>query len=116
MERGFNNYYSIIQGEERLFASALNCESVETAYQEMMNAKVEWRKEDGVLGYHIIQSFKPGEVTPEEAHQIGLEFAQKMFGERFQVVVGTHLDQKHLHNHIVIQLSVIHGWEEVPDE
>ena len=90
------------KGEERLFASALNCESVETAYQEMMNAKVEWRKEDGVQGYHIIQSFKPGEVTPEEAHQIGLEFAQKMFGERFQVVVGTHLDQKHLHNHIVI--------------
>ena len=88
--------------EQRLFQVCINCKSTDTAYAEMQNVKKRWKKENGVLGYHFIQSFKPGETTPEQAHQIGIEFAKQCFGDRFQVVIGTHLDKKHLHNHIVV--------------
>ena len=88
--------------EKRLFESALNCQRPQTAYGEMMETKARWKKLDGVLGYHFIQSFAPGEVTPEQAHAIGVEFARQLFGERFEVVIGTHLDKAHLHNHIVV--------------
>ena len=88
--------------EKRLFESALNCQSPQTAYGEMTETKARWNKPDGVLGYHFIQSFAPGEVTPEQAHAIGVEFARQLFGERFEVVIGTHLDKSHLHNHIVV--------------
>lgn len=96
--------------EKRLFESALNCKSPKTAYREMLETKELWENSGGVLGYHFIQSFAPGEVTPEQAHSIGVEFAQKLFGERFEVVVGTHLDKAHLHNHIVINsVSFVDG-------
>lgn len=88
--------------EKRLFESVLNCESVESAYADMQATKQRFNKMDGVLGYHFIQSFKPGEITPELAHKIGIEFAERLFGERFEVVIGTHLDKAHLHNHIII--------------
>lgn len=88
--------------EKRLFQSCLNCKNIETAYEEMRNVKIHWQKENGVLGYHFIQSFKPDEATPEQVHQIGVEFAKICFGDKFQVVIGTHLDKKHLHNHIVV--------------
>lgn len=88
--------------EQRLFESAINCASVETAYDEMTATKKKFSKEDKVLAYHYIQSFKPGEVTPELAHRIGVEFAEECFGDRFEVVIGTHLDKGHLHNHIVV--------------
>lgn len=88
--------------EKRLLESALNCQSPQTAYGEMMETKARWSKPGGVLGYHFIQSFAPGEVTPEQAHAIGVEFARQLFGERFEAVIGTHLDKAHLHNHIVV--------------
>lgn len=88
--------------EQRLFQACLNCKNTDTAYEEMQRVKKKWKKEGGVLGYHFIQSFKPGETTPEQAHRIGIEFAEQCFGDRFQVVIGTHLDKKHLHNHIVV--------------
>lgn len=88
--------------EQVFFTEALNCDSVDTAFQEMQSTKRRFGKTGGVLGYHFIQSFAPGEVTPEQAHEIGMEFARRMFGERYEVVIGTHLDKAHLHNHIVI--------------
>lgn len=88
--------------EQRLFESTINCSSVENAYDEMMATKHKFGKTDKVLAYHYIQSFKPGEVTPELAHKIGVEFAQECFGDRFEVVIGTHLDRSHLHNHIIV--------------
>lgn len=96
--------------EQRLFASSLNCGDLETAFIEMQAIKEYWHKTDGVLGYHFIQSFKPGEVTAEQAHAIGIEFSKQCFGNRFQVVIGTHLDKAHYHNHIVINsVSKIDG-------
>lgn len=88
--------------EQRLFESCLNCSSVENASRDMERTKQRYNKTGGVQGYHIIQSFKPGELTPEQTHAIGVEFAKRMFGERFEVVIGTHLDKHHLHNHIAV--------------
>ena len=88
--------------EQRLFKSCINCDSVDNAYREMNATKKRWQKEDGVLGYHFIQSFKPGETTPDQAHEIGMEFARQCFGDRFEAVIGTHLDKHHLHNHIIV--------------
>lgn len=84
--------------EQQFYESVLNCESASTAVQEMQATKQKWHKTDGVLAYHFIQSFAPGECTPEQAHAIGLEFARRCFGERFEAVIGTHLDRAHLHN------------------
>lgn len=56
----------------------------------------------GVLAYHIIQSFSPGEATPDQVHEIGCEFAQRFLADRFECTVSTHLDKGHLHNHIVV--------------
>lgn len=96
--------------EMRLYESCINCQSVGSAYKEMMSTKEKWGKRDGVQGYHIIQSFKPGEVTPEQAHAIGMEFAQKLFGDRYEAVVATHLNKRHYHNHIVINsVSFVDG-------
>ena len=92
----------ISKTEQRLFKSCINCDSVENAYREMTATKKRWQKEGGVLGYHFIQSFKPGETTPEQAHEIGMEFARQCFGDRFEAVIGTHLDKHHLHNHIIV--------------
>ena len=55
--------------------TAINCQ-LETAYREMMDTKKRWSKRGGVLGYHLVHSYAPGEVTPEQAHAIGVEFAQ----------------------------------------
>ena len=56
----------------------------------------------GVLAYHIIQSFSPGEATPDQVHKIGCEFARRFLADRFECTVSTHLDKGHLHNHIVV--------------
>ena len=96
--------------EKRLFQSCLNCSSIDMAYEEMQRTKSRWSKEDDVLGYHFIQSFKSGEVTPEQAHEIGIEFARRCFGDRFEVVIGTHLNTENLHNHIVVNsVSFVDG-------
>lgn len=55
-----------------------------------------------VLAHHIIQSFKPGEITPEHANEIGMELCRRVFGEDYQFIVATHLDKNHIHNHIIV--------------
>lgn len=80
--------------------TGINCQA-ETAYEEMQATKRRWDKRGGVLGYHIIHSYAPGEVTPEAAHAAGIDFARRLLGERFEAVVSTHTDREHLHCHIV---------------
>ena len=58
-------------------------------------------KTKGVLAYHGFQSFAEGEVTPEQCHAIGVKLAEEMWGDRFEVVVSTHLNSNHYHNHFV---------------
>ena len=87
--------------ERQHYVSGINC-APEIARDEMMMVKRQWGKEGGIIAYHAYQSFKPGEVTPEQAHAIGTELAQQLWGDRFQVVVATHLDKQHIHNHFVL--------------
>lgn len=63
-------------------------------------------KTDGIQAHHVIQSFKPGEITPEHANKVGMELAQKL-GKGHECVVYTHSDKNHIHNHIIIN-SVNH--------
>ena len=88
--------------EQSFFVSAINCLTAESAFDEMMDTKIRFGKTGGVQGFHIIQSFAPGEVTPEQAHSIGHEFCERLLGGRFEAVIGTHLDKAHLHNHIIV--------------
>lgn len=74
------------------FVSGVNCHPA-TARTEMMAVKRHFGKEDGTIAYHGYQSFAPGEASPEIAHQIGVELARRLWGERYQVVVATHLDK-----------------------
>lgn len=95
--------------EEQLYVSALNC-SKENSYQDMMRVKKKWRKQDSILGFHAFQSFAEGEVTPEQAHQIGVKLAEELWGDRFQVVVSTHLNTNHIHNHFCLNsVSFVDG-------
>lgn len=87
--------------EKQFYLTGINCDSINALWQ-MTNTKKSAHKEDGVLAFHCYQSFKPGEVTAETAHQIGIELAKRMWGDDFEVVVSTHLDKKHFHNHFVV--------------
>lgn len=95
--------------EKKLYVDGINCNH-ENATYEMIKIKKKFMKENGVLGWHAYQSFKEGEVTPEEAHKIGIELANEMWGDKFQVVVSTHLNTSHYHNHFLINsVSFIDG-------
>lgn len=84
------------------FVSGVNC-SPTTARDEMIAVKKRFGKEEGTVAYHGYQSFAPGEATPEMAHEIGLKLAKALWGEKYQVLVATHLDKAHhLHNHFVV--------------
>lgn len=87
--------------EEGCYVSGINC-LPDDAYQDMMDTKTIWKKRDGVLGYHAFQSFVEGEVTADKAHLIGMKLAEEMWGDRFEVIVTTHINTNHIHNHFVI--------------
>ena len=92
------------------YVSGIHC-NPSTARKEMMDVKYHFNKRDGTIAYHGYQSFAPGEATPELAHTIGVELAQRLWGDRHQVVVATHLDKSnHLHNHFVLNtVSFVDG-------
>lgn len=81
--------------------TGINC-SPEYARDQMMLTKTHYHKKSGILLWHGYQSFKPREVTPEEAHAIGVELAQRLWGDDYEILVCTHLDTLHIHNHFVI--------------
>ena len=87
--------------DRKMYVSAINC-SKSMAYSQMMAVKRKYGERGKVIAYHGFQSFETGEVTPEEAHRIGVETARRMWGDRFQVVVTTHLNTDNLHNHFVV--------------
>ena len=84
---------------ERVFVSCIGCER-ETAAKTWMETKRRYGKTDGVQAYHLIQSFKPDELTPELAHEIGNRLAEEYL-DGYEVIVGTHTDRHHIHNHII---------------
>ena len=86
--------------EQSCFESSYAC-TLETAFADMRQTKERWHKLSGVQGYHLVQSFAAGEVTPELAHQIAQELADRVLGRRYEYVIGTHLNTGHIHSHIV---------------
>ena len=94
----------------RQLVSGVNCLPA-TARDEMLAVKKRFGKEDGVVAYHGYQSFATGEATPEMAHEIGVKLVRKLWGEKYQVLVATHLDKEnHLHSHFVVNsVSFVDG-------
>ena len=85
--------------EEQVLTAAQGC-SIKSACAEMQDAKIRWNKTDGVQLYHIIQSFRPGEITPGLALEIAQEFVREHL-PGYQAVIGIHTDREHIHAHIV---------------
>ncbi|MDG5267489.1 relaxase/mobilization nuclease domain-containing protein, partial [Staphylococcus aureus] len=89
--------YAEKRAEEK---SGLNCD-IDYAKSSFKQTRALYGKENGIQAHTVIQSFKPGEVTPEQCNQLGLELAKKI-ASNHQVAVYTHTDKEHVHNHIVI--------------
>src|SRR5574344_1189730 len=95
--------------EKEFFCEGINC-NASTAREQFVTVKSSFGKENGVQAYHGYLSFKEQDITPELAQRIGMEFAQRVWGKRFQVVVTTHLNTQHLHCHFVINsVSFVDG-------
>lgn len=96
------NVFSYVQRPEATqegeYVTAINCLK-ETALRQMILTKKHYGKADGYIAWHGYQSFKPEEVTPQLAHEIGVKLAKEMWGDRFEIIVTTHLDKEHLHCH-----------------
>lgn len=86
--------------ETAVFEDSVGC-TCETAFADMAATKQRFHKTDGVQGYHLIQSFAKGEITPELAHLIGQELTEELLKGKFEAVITTHLNTNHYHNHIV---------------
>ena len=87
--------------EMKYYVSTINCNK-RCARDEFAMVKKRFGKEGGIVGFHAYQSFAPGEVNPSEAHSIGVELARRLWGDRFQIVVATHVNTAAVHNHLVI--------------
>ena len=89
--------YAEKRAEEK---SGLNCD-IDYAKSSFKQTRALYGKENGIQAHTVIQSFKPGEVRPEQCNQLGLELAEKI-APNHQVAIYTHTDKEHVHNHIVI--------------
>ena len=89
-----------VKTDGKLLVSSYGC-TAETA-----DIEFEWTRRHSIdkgtnLGRHLIQAFEPGEVTPEEAHEIGMELAKEVLGGKYEFVLTTHIDKDHVHNHLI---------------
>ena len=92
-----------------ILVSGVNC-LPQSAYEQMALTKKFYHKENKILGFHIIQSFKGQEVSPQKANQIGKELAEELWGDKYQVLVCTHINKENVHNHLVLNsVSFIDG-------
>lgn len=95
--------------EYGILVSGINC-LPQSCYEQMTLTKKFFHKQDKTLGFHIIQSFKGQEVSPKKANQIGQEFAQNLWGDKYQVLICTHVNKENVHNHLVLNsVSFIDG-------
>ena len=95
--------------EREFFVEGINCNPL-TARDQFVSVKQAYGKEEGIQAYHGYLSFKEQDISPELAQKIGMEFVNEVWGNRFQAVVTTHLNTKHLHCHYVINsVSFVDG-------
>ena len=87
--------------DQTMYVSGINCPK-QRAYQCMMATKRRYGKLSGNVAYHGYQSFVSEEVTPAEAHKIGVETAKRMWGDNYEIIVTTHLNTDNIHNHFVV--------------
>ena len=99
LDVGINYVLNGDKTQERVLTAHLNCDPGRECRQ-MLDTKRAYGKEDGVQYYHIIQSFKPGEITPEQALEIAKEFTQEHLAG-YETVIGVHVDKEHIHAHLV---------------
>lgn len=98
-----------VKTHNKVYVSGINL-SPDIARDQMIMTKLQFGKTDKILAYHGYQSFLPGEVTPDMAHEIGINLAERLWGDRFQVLVTTHLDHEHIHNHFCLNsVSFVDG-------
>ncbi len=90
-----------LENEQKLLVEGINCDP-DIAARQMIDTKEIYGKTDGVVAYHAYISFKPGEVSPEEAQQVAMKVANKMWGKDYEMIVATHLNANCVHCHIVI--------------
>ncbi len=89
--------------EKQLFCTGVNCSSdPATAAHQFYRTKDVFNKNGGIVCFHGYQSFKPGEVDAATAHKIGVELAKRVWGDKFEVLVTTHVNTGTYHNHIVL--------------
>ena len=94
---------------QQQLVSGVNC-IPSTALAEMQARKKKYGKDGGTLAYHGYQAFAEDEVTPTLAHEIGVELARHLWGDKYQVIVATHLDKEsHIHSHFVINTVSSNG-------
>ena len=84
----------------RLLVSSFGC-APETAHYDYAFTRQNAAIQSPNLAHHLIQAFKPGEVTPEEAHEIGQELADSLLKGKYSYVLTTHIDKGHVHNHLI---------------
>ena len=91
-----------LKTERCTYVTGINLDSVETAAAEFMEVKQMEGKLGGRVCYHGYQSFREDEVDADTVHKIGVALASELWGDRFQVVVATHCNTNHYHNHFVL--------------
>ncbi len=98
-----------LKTEKQVYVKGINCDP-DVAASQFMKTKMHWGKTDGIIAFHAYQSFLPGEVDAKSAHEIGVRLAEELWGDRFEVVVATHVNTGHYHNHFVLNsVSFIDG-------
>ena len=103
-----NGEKTITGPEKTMYVTGVNCNR-DRAFQEMLAVQRRFDKVGGNVAYHAYQSFKTGEVTPEQCHRLGVELAKKMWGDQYQVLVATHFNTGTYHNHFVI--NAVNMWD-----
>ena len=86
--------------DEKILVSTHKCHE-STAHTQFLRTRNDAGTKGTVLARHLIQSFLPGETSPELAHQIGMELCKKILKEEYEFVLSTHVDKGHIHNHII---------------
>lgn len=95
--------------EKQYYVTGINC-TIQNAMEDMVLTKKHFGKTKGILAYHGFQSFAEGEVTASQAHEIGVKLAEELWGDKYEVLVSTHLNTNHFHNHFLLNsVSFVDG-------
>ena len=109
IDKVINYIANDVKTENKALVTGINT-TLENSVSDMNLTKRRFNKQDGILGYHCYQSFNGKEISNENAHQLGIDLANELWGDRFQVIVTTHTNTKNIHNHFFINsVSFVDG-------